>query len=646
MEPISKFTNGEPLRSFTLGSRLVGEGAPALLIAEIGVNHQGRLDLALELIHKAVEAGADAVKFQKRSLRDLYVEDVLDHTDAYERPYQYLIPILRRVELSKDDFAVIVRRCRELGVMLLCTPFDKPSVDFVAGLGVPGYKIASCDSTNFDLLEYVAARGRPMLVSTGASSRWEIERTAEFLHRLRAKFALLHCRTAYPTRLDDVELRVMEWMKGFDVPVGYSGHETSTVIPAAAVAMGACVIEKHITLDRAMEGPDHRASLTPEEFHAMVRAVRDVERALGTGIKKVTQGEVINREVLGKSLTAARAVRAGETITREMIDVRSPAKGLSPQRMHDLIGRPARRDVAAGDYFIDADVDGQTHPAEPLDPFGTWGVIVRFDDVEKLAATIAPRALEFHLTPPDIDRTYEGPPLDCALILHAPEYIGEDLLDLCVPDHAASVAFVRRVFDLADRVRDKFRGAPKVIVHPGGMSMEPMSPAARRRADRIFRDAFVKLSDEATARDLTLLPENLPPFPWYYGGQWRSNVFVTADDILSFVEDLDAEMCFDFSHAQLACSATGDDLVEFFRRVRPRVRHMHVADATGVNGEGVQIGEGEVPFAKLLPIVNGYKETWVPEVWQGHLHGGRGFVRALERLQALYRASVGTPAEV
>ena len=220
MQPISKFTNGEPVKNFTLGSRLVGEGAPAFLIAEIGVNHQGRLKLALELIHKAVEAGADAVKFQKRSLRDLYVQDVLDRTDSYERPYQYLIPILRRVELSEDDFEVVARRCRELGVMLLCTPFDKPSADFVASPGVPGYKIASCDSTNFDLLEHVAAKGRPMLVSTGASTRWEIERTAEFLHRLRAQFALLHCRTAYPTRLDDVDLRVIEWMEGWGVPVG------------------------------------------------------------------------------------------------------------------------------------------------------------------------------------------------------------------------------------------------------------------------------------------------------------------------------------------------------------------------------------------------------------------------------------------
>jgi N-acetylneuraminate synthase len=628
------------LKSFKIGSRTVGEGGGVLIVAEIGVNHQGSVDLALELIRQAHRAGADAVKFQKRSLRDLYVPDVLDRTNVYERPYQYLIPILRRVELSRADYERVADACRRLGLMLLCTPFDRPSADFVESLGVPAFKIASCDSTNFDLLEYVAGKGRPMIVSTGASSRWEIERTAEFLHRLRAVFALMHCRTAYPTRVEDVELRLLEWLKTFGVPVGYSGHETSTVIPAAAAALGACIIEKHLTLDRGMEGPDHRASLTPDEFAAMVAAVREVERASGGGAKKVTQGEVINREVLGKSLVAARPIRRGETITREMIAVKSPAKGLSPQRLYDLISRPARRDIGAHDYFTEADLGGAGRAAPPPDPFGAWGVIVRFDDAESLARSIRPRALEFHLTPPDLDRTYEGDGLDAALVLHTPEYVGDALLDLCVPECAPSVAFVRRVFDLADRIRHKFVGTPKLIVHPGGMSTAPMSPAERRMADRTFREVFRKLRDEATARGLILLPENLPPFPWYYGGQWHSNVLVRGAEIIAFVEELEADLCFDFSHAQLACAATGEDLVELFRRVRPRVKHMHVADATGVNGEGVQIGEGDVPFAELLPIVNGYRDTWVPEIWQGHLNGGRGFLKALERLEALYRKAV------
>ena len=619
-----------------------------MIIAEIGVNHQGRLDLALELIEKAVEAGADAVKFQKRSLRDLYVQDVLDNTDAYERPYQYLIPILKRTELSESDFDVIAGTCRTRGVTLLCTPFDRTSVDFVERLGVPAYKIASCDSTNFDLLEYVAGKGRPMIVSTGASTRAEIERTAEFLRRLKADFALLHCRTAYPTRIEDVELRVLEWMKTFGVPVGYSGHETSTVIPAAAVALGACIIEKHITLDRDMEGPDHRASLTPEEFGAMVHAVRVVERALGTGRKTVTQGEVINREVLGKSLVAARPIRKGEPIRSDMIAVRSPAKGLSPQRIFELVSRTARRDMAVDEYFTEADVMGEVHLREKPNPFGNWGIIVRFDDVGPLVSSIDPRVVEFHLTPPDLDRSYEGPPLDRPLILHTPEYIGDELLDLCAVDESrreASMDFVRRVFSMGDRMRGCFKGTPKIVIHPGGMSLEPMTPDQRRRADFLFRECLRRLHREAVARGMVLLPENLPPFPWYYGGQWHSNVFVNTEEIVSIVEDLDIDMCFDFSHAQLACAASKENLEALVRRVMPRVKHMHIADATGVNGEGVQIGEGDVPFDRLLPIVNGYQETWVPEIWQGHLDGGRGFITALERLQAIYARSVVVPAQ-
>lgn len=623
---------------FHIGPRPIGEGFPAFVIAEIGVNHNGSVETAIKLIHAAKAAGADAVKFQKRSLRDLYTADVLDHTDRYERPYQYLVPILERVELSADDYQRVHHAACAAGLQFVCTPFDKPSADFIERFGPPAYKIASCDLTNFDLLEHVARKGRPMIVSTGASAPEEIERTVRFLWRCDADFALLHASTSYPTRLDDVNLRVLKWLATFGVPVGYSGHELSPTVPAAAVALGACIIEKHITFDRNAEGPDHRASLLPDEFGAMVRAVRETERALGAGEKKITQGEVLNREILGKAVVAASPIATGTTISREMLTVRSPARGLSPQRLFDLVGTVARRDFAVDDAFTDDDLadEAVTAPAEAA--FGKWGLIVRFDDVA-LHAGHAPKAIEFHMTPPDLARTYDGPALPCELIVHAPEYTGDELLDLCAldePRRKRSVRFAQRFIDMAYVLSEKFRGAPKVIVHPGGMSLEPLSERDRLKARAKFAASFEALRERAEFVGVELLPENLPPFPWYYGGQWRSNVFVEPGEIAEFADEHGAGICLDTSHAQLWCAHASSRLVDFVLDVKPYIRHMHVADARGVNGEGVQIGEGEVPFEEILTALSGYTESWVPEIWQGHLNGGRGFFVAIKRLNEIH----------
>lgn len=623
---------------FHIGPRPIGEGFPTFVIAEIGVNHNGSADTAIDLIHAARAAGADAVKFQKRSLRDLYVADVLDHTERYERPYQYLMPILERVELSADDYNRVHHAARAAGLQFLCTPFDKPSADFIDRFSPPAYKIASCDLTNFDLIEHVARKGRPMIVSTGASTPEEIDRTVRFLWRCDADFALLHASTSYPTRIEDVNLRVLKWLQNFGVPVGYSGHEISPTVPAAAVALGACIIEKHITLDRNADGPDHRASLMPDEFAAMVRAIRETEKSLGVGEKTVTQGEVLNRELLGKAVVAATSIAAGATISREMLTVKSPARGLSPQRLFDLVGKVARRDFAVDAAFTDDDLAEELVTAPPEDSFGKWGLIVRFDDIA-LYARHRPKAIEFHMTPPDLKRTYDGPALPCELIVHAPEYTGDGLLDLCALDESQrkkSVRFIQRVIDVAYVLSEKFRGAPKVIVHPGGMSLEPLGAADLLKARAKFAASFETLRERAGFVGVELLPENLPPFPWYYGGQWRSNVFIEPAEIAEFSDEHRTGICLDTSHAQLWCAHAGARLTDFVLDVRPFIRHMHVADARGVNGEGVQIGEGEVPFEDILAILHEYNESWVPEIWQGHLHGGRGFFVAVKRLNELH----------
>ena len=290
-----------------IGDRLIGDGQPTYIIAEIGVNHNGLLDLALELIDVAVSAGADAVKFQKRKLENLYGKKYLENANAGEKTLRYLLPLLQQYELSDEAYYRLVKYCWQKGVTFLCSAFDIESADFLETLGVPAYKVASADLTNFPLLEHLAKTGKPLILSTGMSRMDEVESTVQFLKDLDVEFALLHCNSTYPAAFEDINLRFMEQLRKFGVPVGYSGHERGIAVSTVASALGASIIERHITLDRTMDGPDHAASLEPQGFKKMVRDIRQVAMALGTGEEKFfSRGEILNREVLGKSLVAAR----------------------------------------------------------------------------------------------------------------------------------------------------------------------------------------------------------------------------------------------------------------------------------------------------------------------------------------------------
>ncbi len=272
-----------------IGDRLIGDGQPTYVIAEIGVNHNGFLDLALKLIDVAVEAGADAVKFQKRNLEKVYARKYLDNANSGEKTLRYLLPILQQVELTNEAFYTIVDRCRAIGITFLCSAFDTDSADFLDGLGVPAFKVASADLTNLPLLNHLASKGKPLILSTGMSHMHEVEITVDFLKQKGVDFALLHCNSTYPASFEDINLRFMNQLRRFNVPVGYSGHERGIAVSTAAAVMGASILERHLTLDRTMEGPDHAASLEPQGFTKMVRDIHQVTIALGTGRRNLSR---------------------------------------------------------------------------------------------------------------------------------------------------------------------------------------------------------------------------------------------------------------------------------------------------------------------------------------------------------------------
>ena len=328
-----------------------------LIIAEAGVNHNGDLHLAERLIVAAADAGADAVKFQT------FVADRLVTVTATKADYQKQTTaasesqhaMIRRLELTRPMHERLLAYSQERGISFLSTPFDLPSIDLLAELGLPRFKIPSGEITHLPYLRHIGSFGKPIILSTGMATLGEIETALEVLETAgtgRDQITVLHCNTEYPTPMADVNLRAMLTIRdAFGVAVGYSDHTPGIEIPIAAVALGATVIEKHLTLDRTLPGPDHRASLEPDEFAAMVRAIRNIECALGDGRKRPSPSEAKNKPIARKSLVAAVAIRAGQVFTPENVAVKRPGTGISPMRWDEVMGRVATRDFGVDELI-------------------------------------------------------------------------------------------------------------------------------------------------------------------------------------------------------------------------------------------------------------------------------------------------------
>jgi sialic acid synthase SpsE/sugar phosphate isomerase/epimerase len=620
-----------------IGDRLVGDGQPAFIIAEAGINHNGHIELAKKLVDIAVEAKADAVKFQMRDFKTLYTENAFTNTKHEDIASQYLLSLIRESGLSFDQFKELARYTKSKGIMFLCTPWDKASVDALEKLDVPAYKTASADLVNLELIEYIASKKKPIILSTGMSSMEEIEATVKHLEKLGAEYILLHCNSAYPSAPKDLNLRFIETLREkFNCVVGYSGHELGISVSLATIPLGAKVIERHITLDRTMTGPDHAISLEKQEIIRLVRDARRIEEALVSDKKFITAGEFINRKILGKSLVATGIIEKGQVITKEMVTAKSPAKGLSPQKLYELVGRKAERPMKKDDYFTDEDL-GEKKIDRSFESKHPWGLIVRPHDFEEMITGMKPHFVEFHFSSHDLNQPliFKNHP-ELGLIVHAPELWGDKLLDFCSDDPATIKSSIKNINIFLNKVREfriyfgKTEKKIKVVLHPGGMSYnEFVSPKERSKMYTRLAQALKKLDQTG----IELLLENLPPFPWYKGGQWFSNTFMDAGEIRDFAKKYGYSLCYDTSHAQLYCTYAKKDPIEFFKTIKPFVKHIHLSDGIGTDGEGIQIDEGEVPLKTLMPEILSAHTTVSPEIWMGHRYNGEGFIIALKRLK-------------
>ena len=323
-----------------------------IIIAEAGVNHNGDLELAKRLVEAAAKAGADLVKFQTFSAERLVVQGApkAQYQTRTTEQSETQFSMLRRLELSAEMHEALMAHCRQEGIGFLSTGFDIQSLDYLASLGAERFKVPSGEITNLPYLRHMGGLGKPVILSTGMATLGEIEDALGALESagmLRSQVTVLHCNSEYPTPMVDVNLRAMGSIRdAFDVAVGYSDHTQGIEVPIAAVALGAKLIEKHLTLDRNLPGPDQNASLEPHELADMVRAIRNIEQALGDGIKRPGPSEAGNRSIARKSLVACRPIRAGESFTPENITAKRPGTGISPMRWDEVIGRIATQDYA------------------------------------------------------------------------------------------------------------------------------------------------------------------------------------------------------------------------------------------------------------------------------------------------------------
>jgi N,N'-diacetyllegionaminate synthase len=324
----------------------IGPGHPCFVIAEAGVNHNGDLARALEMVSIAAETGADAVKFQTFKTENIITRTAPKaqyHIETTgDDQHQSWFDLLKTQELSEEMHVALMKRCQELNILFMSTPYDHESVDLLHRLGVVAFKIASTDANNISLLEYIADKGLPMILSSAMSNMDELDASVAAIRgRGLHDLTVMQCTGNYPSSDTEANLRAIQTMaQRFDLPTGYSDHVPGTYAAVAAVALGACVYEKHFTLDRNLPGPDHRASLEPAELKELISAIRSTERMLGDGVKRVMPGEVKNRMLLRKSIVAARPVAAGIAIGRDDLRViRAGGLGLSADRYYDVLGR-------------------------------------------------------------------------------------------------------------------------------------------------------------------------------------------------------------------------------------------------------------------------------------------------------------------
>jgi sialic acid synthase SpsE/sugar phosphate isomerase/epimerase len=601
------------------------------IIAEIGINHDGLFDKAADLVIAAASAGAHAVKFQYRNLDNAYSSG-----SSREIGDEILLREIRKAYLPPEQLLALACMSRERGLEAGVSFFDVQDMeDFGAAIAeFDFFKIPSAELTNTPLIDALMAMDRHLYISTGCHTEAEIEAA---LSRLpKTGWSPLHCISNYPLSLQNAKLGYISHLRRrWHCDVGYSSHDEHWEACLLAMQLEATVIERHITLDRHGEGLDHSSSSTPDEFAKIAEFADKLSLLLaGDGPRVPNQGELLNRQNLGRSFFAAGDLQAGHVLIKKDLLYRSPNVGLNRQDIDSYLGKPLRQPVPKGASLVRSLFEHKTElPKRVIEFARTSGLAlpVRLHDLESIQAQFPIGAFEFHLSFSEVLSDIDVSRLDPRnrYGIHLPDYINStQLMDPFSRDaeqQAGSIRILDRTIELAERLQSLTKIDVPVV---GSFSVVNNSRES-------FFDQHADLLKRYQSRGIVIMPQWLPPVAWYFGGSIRLDVMNGLRDA-ELIKQHELPICMDICHMIMGRNCYGFSATDLLNDLSPLVRHLHLADAAGIDGEGLEFGEGEPENLDLFRRAFDFDCMKVIEVWQGHLDQGFGFRKALLRLEELY----------
>ena len=646
-------------KSFEIGEKSFSNKSKNIyIICEIGVNHNGDINIGKSLIKTAYEAGADAIKLQIRS-DSLYCNDYID---SFDLSSQITYSEIKRTNLDYDISKELVSYSRNLGLDVVITPFDKEALEEVKGWNINALKIASCELSNLPLIKQVAETNYPIILSTGMSSEDEIIEAKNLIENINSNYSFLHCNSTYPSPESDLNLNYLERLKIItENIIGYSSHDGSNLPILIAVGKGAKIIEFHITHDKDSKGLDHSSSIETKNLKNLIKEIRKIPIILGTDLPRtISQGELVNRISLSKSLVFRESFKKGHILTADDLELRSPGGGIPYKDKSSIIGKTINSDVkqyerASFSTISSAktDLNSTKEAIEFLESCGFLvGVPVRFHDFNSFHEILPLKCYEFHMSDSDIKN--EGLNFDNLnlksglnlekLIIHCVEQFNDGfILDFASNDPLKverSFLEVQKLCRYSEFLHSYFsvNEPVNVILNPGGHTSKHEGKLELKKCLKREKNLIKNLQIlKSQWPSINFILQTMPPYPWHLGGKGYHNLLLETKNILSIQEKTNLEICLDTSHSYLSANELNFDFYNLIDKLKTNITHIHFSDAQGESSEGLQIGHGSIDFKMVLSMFKDTKISFIPEIWQGHENKGEGFWKALQYLAKLIK---------
>jgi len=635
-------------------------------IAEIGINHNGSTSEAKKLIVEAKRSGCNYVKFQIRDINKIYHKDIKKKFSNSENSHQYIYNQLKKTNLSKVQNINLFKYSKKLGLKVIITPFDNSSANLCKNSLIDEIKIGSPDLENLSLIKKCINFNKPLVLSTGMSSEENILTVLKFLKKHKKKnqdITIMHCTSSYPPSLEELNIKYLLNLKKIskDFEVGYSGHERGYKPSLISIFFGARVIERHITLNKKNDGPDHNSSLTPKEFKEMIKESKKITKylhlrtvsekkflqkfnlmnykdSIGKNKKIISCNAEFNKKILGKSLIYKKNFKKGTILNLDSFKLVSPAKGITELEFLKLKNKVLKSDVKSMNYMNILDLRKKIKSDIKINR--RWGLVGRLGDFEDYLDKKAD-LIEVHLTWRELLEPKKiRYKINKELIIHAPEYFDDKLIDFTSDDKKIlnnSFEMIDNLKSLVEKIKDNFiydeRVGPKVILHPGGHSENTKDTIGKNIRYKNLNKNLEKIK----SKNYNLLLENMPPYPWYFGGTFFQHVFTDSLEIKKFCKETNTNICYDTSHAILECNKKNLNFINFSKNLLDETQYFHISDGKNSSQEGVQIGFGDINFEKFFNLIKNKDVGFIPEIWNGHLNSGEGFKIALKSIEKILK---------